>query len=126
MPDFPSAFAATCVEPIASPVTTPAAETLTMFGSCTVQVTEASGTIVPDPSCTRACKGSCALSARVEVDGVTTMAATCGVASGAVLLHDHPDHATTTAVASVRPILDMSPPLPSTPQHVIHRDAPRR
>ena len=43
MPDFPSALAATCVEPMANPVTTPAAETLTIFGSCTVHVTEAPG-----------------------------------------------------------------------------------
>ena len=49
-PDFPSAFAATCDVPTANAVTTPAAEMLTILGSCTVQVTAASGTIAPDPS----------------------------------------------------------------------------
>ena len=43
-PDFPSAFAATCDVPTARAVTTPASEMLTILGSCTVQVTAASGT----------------------------------------------------------------------------------
>src|SRR5258705_13208545 len=96
MPDFPSAFAATCDVPMASAVTTPAPETLTIFGSCTVQVTAAPGTGTPDPSCTCACKGSWALIASVEGDGLTTIVATSSVASGAVLLHDQFDSATPT------------------------------
>ncbi len=44
-PDFPSAFAATCDVPTASAVTTPSAEMLTIFGSCTVQVMAAPGTL---------------------------------------------------------------------------------
>ena len=49
-PDFPSALAATCDLPTANAVTTPSGETLTILGSCTVQVTSASGTIAPDSS----------------------------------------------------------------------------
>src|SRR5215207_3369509 len=45
MPDLPSELAATCDVPIASAVTTPASEMLTTFGSCTVQLMAASGTI---------------------------------------------------------------------------------
>src|SRR5919112_3994612 len=108
MPDLPSAFAATCDVPMASAVTTPAAVTLTIFGSCTVQVTSAAGTIAPDPSFTCACSASWALSASVELMGLTTIVATLGDSSGAVLPHDQPDSATTTTLASVRPLLVMS------------------
>jgi L-cystine uptake protein TcyP (sodium:dicarboxylate symporter family) len=44
----------------------------------------------------------------VDAAGVTVIAATCDVASGAVLPHDQFESATTTVVVSVRPILDMS------------------
>jgi hypothetical protein len=111
-PDFPSAFAATCDVPTSSAVTTPSVEMLTTLGSSTVQVMGASGTISPDPSCTWACRGSWALSASVERAGLTTIEATCGVASGAVLLHDQLDNATMTTLASVCPLLGM-PPTPA-------------
>src|SRR5512133_338000 len=108
MPDFPSAFAATFDVPTASAVTIPSAEMLTILGSCTVHVMAASGMIVPDPSCTSACSGSWSLRAIVEVAGLTTIAATSGLASGAVLPQDQLDNATTIMAASVRPLLDMS------------------
>src|SRR6476619_5101950 len=108
MPDFPSAFAATCDVPTASAVTSPVPETLTIFGSCTVQVMAAPGTGLPDPSSTCACSGSWALRTSVEVAGLTMIVATCGVASGAVLPHDQLESATATMVVSVRPILDIS------------------
>jgi hypothetical protein len=118
MPDFPSAFAATCDVPTASAVTTPSADTLMMLGSCTVQVTAAPGTIAPDPSCTSACKGSRALRAIVELGGLTTIPATSGIASGAVLPHDQLESATMTmVVASVHPLLDMSPLLARASPH---------
>jgi len=108
MPDFPSAFAATCEVPSASAVTSPVPETLTIFGSCTVQVTVAPGTGAPPPSSTWACSGSWALRTSVEVAGVTTIVATCGVASGPVLPHDQLESATMITVVSVRTILGMS------------------
>jgi hypothetical protein len=111
-PDFPSAFAATCDVPTSSAVTTPSAEMLTILGSSTVHVMVASGTISPDPSCTWACRGSCALSASVDRAGLTTIEATCGVASGAVLPHDQLDNATMTTLASACPLLDM-PSIPA-------------
>src|SRR6185503_18050217 len=97
------------------------------FGSCTVHVTAALGTTAPDPSCTCACRGSWALIASVDVEGFTTMVATWGVASGAVLPpQDQLDSATSSTVARVRPILDMLPLPPSAPRHVNHRDARHR
>jgi hypothetical protein len=50
MPYFPSEFAATWDVPTAKAVTTPAAEMLTILGSCTVQVMAASVRMAPDPS----------------------------------------------------------------------------
>src|SRR5690349_23707220 len=101
MPDLPSAFAATCDVPSASAVTSPVPETLTIFGSCTVQVMLAPGTGAPDPSSTCACSGSWALRTSVEVAGVTMIVATCAVASGPVLPHDQPESATNRTVVSV-------------------------
>ena len=45
------------------------------------------------------------MSVSVELTGLTTIEATSGVASGAVLPHDQPARATATAIASVRPLL---------------------
>src|SRR5215204_1026862 len=129
-PDFPSAFAATCDVPTANPVTTPDGEMLTILGSCTVQVMSASGTMAPDPSCACAWRGSWALSASVELAGLTTIAATCGVASGAVLPHDQLDIATMTAVTSVRSLPDMLPLLSRAAPHLsdphVRRELPVR
>src|SRR6476620_10798188 len=112
MPDFPSAFAAICDVPTANAVTTPSVETLTIFGSCTVQVIVAPGTSAPDASRTCACNGSWASIASVEIVGLTTIVATFGGASGAVLpAHDHPDSATSPIPAHVRPLVDI-PSLP--------------
>src|SRR5688572_15148766 len=57
--------------------------------------------------------------------GLTTIAATCGVASGAVLPHDQLDSAATTTVASVRPLPDMISLLPRTAPHHRKRDVRR-
>jgi hypothetical protein len=53
------------------------------------------------------------LSVIVELAGLTTIAATFGATSGAVLPHDQLDSATTIMVASVRSLLDISPLLQS-------------
>src|SRR6478672_2619916 len=109
MPDFPSAFAAICDVPTANAVTTPSVETLTIFGSCTVQVIVAPGTSAPDASRTCACNGSWASIASVEIVGLTTIVATCGGASGAVPpAHDQLDSATQAIPVNVRPLVDMS------------------
>jgi hypothetical protein len=113
MPDFPSAFAAIFEVPTASAVTTPSAEILTILGSCTVQVTAASGTTAPESSRTSARKGSRSSSVIVELAGLTTIAATFGVTSGAVLPHDQLDNATTIMAASVRSLPNISPLLQS-------------
>ncbi|HEX7979731.1 MAG TPA: hypothetical protein VF461_14075 [Gemmatimonadaceae bacterium] len=127
--DLPSAFADTFDVPTASAVTTPSDEMLTILGSCTVQATTASGILAPDTSCTSAFRGSWALSASVEVAGLTTIVATCGVTSGVVLPHDQLERATATAIAGVRPLLDMSPLLPLATSPRSHRtidvDRPR-
>src|SRR5947208_1244064 len=108
MPDFPSAFAAICDVQTANAVTTPSPETLTIFGSCTVQMIVA-GTAAPDASCTCACNGSVASIASVETAGLTTTVATLGGASGAVPpAHDQLDSAIRSILTNVRRLVDMA------------------
>src|SRR6185436_5858489 len=75
MPDFPFAFAATCVEPMAIPVTTPDEETLAILESSTDHKTGTPLTNFPSASRTDACSGTCAPIVTVLVDGETTTAA---------------------------------------------------
>jgi hypothetical protein len=125
IPDFPSAFAATFDVPTASAVTMPSAEMLTILESSTVQVIAVLGTTPPESSRTSACRGSWALSVIVELAGLTTIAPTFGVTSGAVLPHDQLHSATTTKVADVRTLLHMLPLLPSSTPHLIQQDVRR-
>jgi len=118
-------LAATFDVPTANAVTMPSAEMLTTLESCTVQMMAASGTTEPESSRTSACKGSWALSVIVELAGLTTIAPTFGVTSGAVLPHEELDSATTTMVASVRTLLDIFPLLPSSTPHLSRQDVRR-
>src|SRR5829696_7066873 len=119
IPDLPRALAATWVVPRATAVTTPAEETVATLEFSTVHVTDASGTSSPDSFCTSACRGSCAFNARVDVAGLTTMAAIGAVASGCVLLHDQLAMATTAA--RDRRKLNILPLLTDCPFHLNHR-----
>src|SRR5207244_11817649 len=71
------------------------------------------------------CRGSRALSVIVELAGLTTIAPTFGVTSGAVLPHDQLDSATTTMVANVRALLDILLLLPGSTPRLSRQDVRR-
>jgi hypothetical protein len=72
MADFPPTFAATCVLPSASPVTTPAADTLAMSWSLTVHTTETPLSGLPSGPVAVTCSGTCEPTATLVDEGLTT------------------------------------------------------
>jgi hypothetical protein len=96
IPDLPFTLAATCVDPSATPVTTPVLEIVAMLGFWTDQKTSVAGIVFPPPSWTSAWSGICEPTETVVAGGVidtdatsivvTTSLATTHAAMAAVVI----------------------------------------